>query len=797
MRRKIFITTLCLFFLLTPINAQAENLYGYKMTFDKKYSDLIMNISLMEIGLFTMISIFLIIKCNQQKKTNEKLNHTIRYDTLTNIYNRGVFSKDLESSIEKGSPFAILMYDLDNFKHINDLYGHNQGDMVLKEVARRVSGINDDIFQVYRLAGDEFMAIVKSVDEGVVENYARLIQKQMMIPFVLNGKEHILHSSIGVAMWPADGGDETSLVAAADKAMYYVKNHGKENVEFYHKYIRYDEQMKLLQEVDKSELESRIFDGFSRTSNRRYIFICNMQTGITRFSSNAVEYFGLSGEYLTNAGAIFEKIIHPDYRKKYVDSLEAVFTGKNDKSIGDYRLRNKSGDYVVCTLQSLVLKGEDGKPDLYLGAIENHSILDNVDPVTNLYNCVEFWKTLTNWKEGRICGTVLQMGIRNFSEINKNYGYSNGDKVLRNVADEMQKIIGNRGELFRMDGVTFAVCTTINNKAFIKELYNDICYKVRHNIFIGNTRIAVHLAGGAVQSEGQIEEHSILTSARYAMEKSKYSNNGEIIFFDDKVFGKDKKNLEMLAKLRECVLNDFEGFYLCYQPLFSAKTEELIGAEALIRWEDSEYGYISPEVFMPWIENDPIFADLGTWILRQAMEQGLKFVENNPDFILNVNITYPQISKPGFKKVVRNILDETGFPPANLCMELTERCRQLEQDKLIKATNYFKSLGIKIAIDDFGTGYSSLNLLSALSVDTLKFDKGFTKDLKTNLVNQNIIQAITECAEKMKIKVCLEGMENRELIDFSKRYNVYSYQGFYFSKPISYDDFMEKYVLTC
>ena len=281
------------------------------------------------------------------------------------------------------------------------------------------------------------------------------------------------------------------------------------------------------------------------------------------------------------------------------------------------------------------------------------------------------------------------------------------------------------------------------------------------------------------------------------MEKSKYSNNGEIIFFDDKVFGKDKKNLEMLAKLRECVLNDFEGFYLCYQPLFSAKTEELIGAEALIRWEDSEYGYISPEVFMPWIENDPIFADLGTWILRQAMEQGLKFVENNPDFILNVNITYPQISKPGFKKVVRNILDETGFPPANLCMELTERCRQLEQDKLIKATNYFKSLGIKIAIDDFGTGYSSLNLLSALSVDTLKFDKGFTKDLKTNLVNQNIIQAITECAEKMKIKVCLEGMENRELIDFSKRYNVYSYQGFYFSKPISYDDFMEKYVLTC
>lgn len=168
-------------------------------------------------------------------EANEQLERTARYDTLTGIYNRGVFMEDLEKLIAAGEHFGVIMYDLDNFKQINDIYGHNEGDAILQELAKRSKQLADERFTVYRLAGDEFTALVKSGERAVVESYMKNLYDVLQQSYYLGGKEKGLYTSIGAAMCPVDGQTGSELVAAADTAMYHVKKNGKNGMAFYEK----------------------------------------------------------------------------------------------------------------------------------------------------------------------------------------------------------------------------------------------------------------------------------------------------------------------------------------------------------------------------------------------------------------------------------------------------------------------------------------------------------------------------------------------------------------------------------
>ena len=159
--------------------------------------------------------------------------------------------------------------------------------------------------------------------------------------------------------------------------------------------------------LDKSELDSRLFDGFADSSRRRYVYLCNMQTGVSRWSKNIVEDFGLPGEYFLDAMNVWGEHIHPDDREAYYKDLQEVFSGKKEQHELDYRARNKDGEYVMCTCRGHLIKGVNGEADLFMGAIENHGIMDNVDATTNLYNIYEFWKYLQRQKNEKESVTVL------------------------------------------------------------------------------------------------------------------------------------------------------------------------------------------------------------------------------------------------------------------------------------------------------------------------------------------------------------------------------------------------------
>ncbi|MBO5487677.1 MAG: EAL domain-containing protein, partial [Eubacterium sp.] len=432
---------------------------------------------------------------------------------------------------------------------------------------------------------------------------------------------------------------------------------------------------------DKSELDNRLFEGFADTSRRRYVYVCNMKTGISRWSVNAVEDFGLPGEYMKDAGLIWAEHIHPDDRSAYLLEISEIFEGKRKYHNMDYRALNRDGEYVICTCQGHVVKGKtEEEPDLFVGSIENHGIMDNVDAITHLYNIYEFSKFISRRRDAGEYLTVVMLGINKFNQINETYGYIFGNRVLREFGNRMRDVIKGRGMLFRMDGVRFACCFDNLSKEEILEIYKEMQYQARHRIYVDGIRIAVSIAAGAVVYDEYHNESTVITSGGYALEQSKYKQQGELVFFEAAVVENNSRNLEIMTIIRQCAMNQCEGFYLCYQPIVNAAEEKLIGAEALLRWRKEPYGEVPPGVFIPWLENDPVFWDLGNWIIKRALTEGLKLVQKFPDFVLNVNVAYPQLSHVGFEEKVKSILEETGFPAKNLCFELTERCRQLEKN---------------------------------------------------------------------------------------------------------------------
>lgn len=547
-------------------------------------------------------------------------------------------------------------------------------------------------------------------------------------------------------------------------------------------------------ELDKTELDSRIFEGFAETSKRRYVYVCNMETGVSRWSRNAVEYFGLPGEYFENAGEIWGNCIHPADREMYFQDIEAVFSGKKERHDLDYRAKNIEGDYVTCTCRGIVLKGKDGEADLFVGTIVNHGIVENIDATTNLYNIYEFWKDIHEISESGDYCRVLMVGINSFSDINAIYGYSYGDKVLRELGNILLELARGVGKVYRMDGVHFACILSKCSDKELEDFYDRVQYAARHSLFVGDVRISISVSAGVVDYHGEYDEYLVQTNAKHALGQSKQEKNGELYYFDNKFLANNRRNLEVLNALRKSIVNQCEGYYLCFQPIVSANAgEELVGAEALLRWNLEPFGEVPPGMFIPWLENDPSFYELGNWIIREALVKGKGLLEDYPDFVLNVNIAYTQLSHIGFVDSLKAILKETGYPAGNLCLELTERCRQLEKEYLRKEIDELKAIGIKIAMDDFGTGFSSLNLLSELPVNTIKIDRGFIVDIQTNETNQAIVEAITNCARKLNVHVCCEGLETKEMIEFIRQYPIYSIQGYYYSKPIRIEPFMAKF----
>lgn len=545
---------------------------------------------------------------------------------------------------------------------------------------------------------------------------------------------------------------------------------------------------------EKNRLDG-LFEAFSVVAEGRYVYLCDMQRDVSRWSEKAVEYFDLPDVYMENAGNIWAERIHPDDRENYLKSIREIFEGNSASHDMQYRARAKDNTYAVCTCRGVIIRDDDGKPLYFGGAIQNHGLMSYIDTVTGLRSLYGFFDDLKSifWKHQK--STFLLMGVNNFSNINDIYGYTYGNSVLRSLANLIQKCFANRGAVYRMDGTKFAVISQVLDADGIIEIYKKIHEIVLHDYFVEDERITLSLNAGIVVADNfDITTETVYCCLKYAYSESKNKKLGEAVVFEDALSDDSRLYIEKLNVIRNSVAEDCKGFFLCYQPIINAETEELKGMEALIRWKSDDYGTVPPIQFIPVLEQDTLFPELGRWILRQAMEDGKLLLQKYPDFIMNVNLSYAQLEKSTFVSEVLQILEETGFPAKNLCLEITERCRILDMSILKNMFKSFREHGIRLALDDFGTGYCSLGLLREIPVDTVKIDREYVKDVEKSRSDQNTVQFISELAESFEAEVCVEGVETAEMRDFLKKYHVSSLQGYYYSKPIPMDEFIQKYI---
>lgn len=702
-------------------------------------------------------------------------------DALTGVKSHHSYEMDIrrmetEYVRNRDVRFGLIFCDINNLKAVNDEHGHLEGDAYISCVAQILMKDFRGAEGIYRMGGDEFLTVYRGADEANIQR--EINQVNADCEALSAGVPYRMSVATGYAVSGKEYATLRDVLRVADYLMYKNKADMKRATAFL---------TKDGQRLNMTGLTDRIFDVFAATGGRNYLTLGNLSTNVSRWSKSAVDYFGLPSEFIFDSATVWMEYIHPDDRADYWADISAVISGaKKDHDI-EYRVRNKQGEYVICTCRGRILKGKDGEPDLFAATLVNHGIAEGIDPVTGLHNeqasvpCVE--GLLRDGKRA----AFLMVRICTFGRINLLYGYKNGDQILAQFAEILKRILGQSGQVFRKEGTKFFLCLPEMNAKEVSKLYKALQNAARYEIVVNSITIPLRLAGGAFV----MDEHftggvaAIQNNLTNALERSKQEYHGKIVFHNDPVLYGTEENYQLLAAIHQDAVTERKGFFLEYQPILRMSTGEVTGAEALLRWQDERFGRVGPGSFVPWLENDPCFYQVGRWILQKALLDAREMLSVIPDFVVNVNVTVLQLEDERFNTMVLESLRESGFPPQQLCLELTERCRELDADFLRTQIEFFHRFGVQVALDDVGTGFSSLSMLLNLPVDEIKLDKSFITDIRARKANQAFVSAIVEATQRMGYHTCLEGIEDRETYEYLKGFGASFCQGYYFAKPMA------------
>lgn len=558
-------------------------------------------------------------------------------------------------------------------------------------------------------------------------------------------------------------------------------------------FISESEVKRVIPEDRKRKLDS-MFEALSIISDDSNVFLCDLHYDYSRWSKGLVEEFGMPSEYMYDVADIWMEHVHPEDRQRYSSTMDDIFHFKTMGLDIQYRARKADGQYNVCSGLGILIKDENGHPEYLGGRIRNHAHYSYTDVLTGLRNQYGFFEdvlnNIRNEKEVRI--TVI--GISKLAEINAVHGYGTGNNVLQHFGRYLVEHIGHRSNIYRLDGPKFAVITDKYSFEDVKKSYNMIRKYFREGIDIDETFITAELnASTLVLNEYDTDSQTVYACLNFAYNESKNDKQGKLVEFKNDLRNEERLRIAKLHVIRNSITKGYKGFYLVYQPVVDANTEELIGAEALLRWKNDVYGIVPPDVFIPILEVDPLFPDLGEWILITALEAAKEILIKKPDFVINVNLSYVQVAQPDFLEKVWNALKVTDFPAEHLCLEITERCRLLDVNLLKNVISALRAGGVRIALDDFGTGYSSLGLMKNLPLDTIKIDRTFVQKIEADDKEQRLVENLTEFAKIFETKVCVEGIETSGMRDILRKYGINSFQGYYYSKPIEKEELYSKY----
>lgn len=409
-----------------------------------------------------------------------------------------------------------------------------------------------------------------------------------------------------------------------------------------------------------------------------------------------------------------------------------------------------------------------------------------IDPVTNLGNEIYFKEKAGEFlQETRKNKYVAIIDINKFKALNKLYEYEFSNKILKSLGEKLTEILPENNITCRLSRDIFAVAFTYNGhiEKLIERIFNGA------TVFdIEGVSITLNLSIGVYKIGNDFDINKVLDKAYMAHSKVKglYSDNYYI--FDD-VLEKKYFNEQQIESNMKLALKNNE-FKVVYQPKISTKDESLAGAEALVRWYKDEK-IIPPNEFIPLFEKNKFIIKLDLYVFEQVCKDISSWKEKYEEVpIISVNLSKGHFADNHFIDEYVKITDKYGIDRSKIDLEITESAIIDEGIDILRILNYIKKKGFIISIDDFGTGYSSLNMIQDIKADIMKIDKSFLDKADLNS-NKNIINYIVFIAKNLDMKIIVEGVETKNQVDFIKDLKCDMIQGYYYSKPISKEEFEE------
>ena len=413
----------------------------------------------------------------------------------------------------------------------------------------------------------------------------------------------------------------------------------------------------------------------------------------------------------------------------------------------------------------------------------------NRDPLTSLPNRVLFreflGRTLQRAERDGAQFALLVVNLDNFKTINESLGHSQGDQLLVQASDRLRTLLPDLDAMARISGDEFNIILHHGEHApaidlVAQRMIDALARPFRlddNSVYVGaSIGIAMYPADGR-------DAEALQSNAAAALHQAKSRGRSLLQFFSQEMMGRSKERLTLEAALRQSV--EREELRLYYQPQVDLVSGEIVGIEALVRWQHSERGLIPPNAFIPLAEESGYVVTLGDWVLRTACRQIKQWASLGlPLRQVAVNVSAVQLSRGNLVASVQEALEETGIAPAMLELEITESSVMLDRERSLETLARLKALGVQLSIDDFGTGYSSLAYLQQLEVDKLKIDIAFVRDMTTNANNAAIVKAVIALGHSLGLEIIGEGVETPEQAHHLRTLRCDLMQGYMVSRPI-------------
>lgn len=464
---------------------------------------------------------------------------------------------------------------------------------------------------------------------------------------------------------------------------------------------------------------------------------------------------------------------------------------------GEAWLRHISGEAIPCLVSYVVVQAEDTQHSHYIGFFKDlteslaakHRIEEMAfsDALTGLPNRVAFQERLEQAlvmaKKSQQTLGVLFVDLDRFKTINDSLGHLFGDQVLVDVSERLKRCLRQGDSAARVGGDEFVLLVHQADARGAEALARRVMASLNEGFSINDFDFTISASIGiALYPQDGDNLSDLIKNADSAMYNAKEGGRSDFRFYQKQMNVGLLNRMKIEHALRRALKDSL--FELYYQPQIHVPTGEMMGVEALIRWNDPELGPISPAQFIPIAEESGLIVGVGQWVLEEACRQAAIWQKAGFNFSTSINVSALQFQQPDFVEKVSAALITHVLPASCIKLELTETCLIRDAEETLRRLQALDSLGVGLEIDDFGTGYSSLSYLKRFPISRLKIDQSFIADVPNDDAATSIVRAVIQMANALNLEIIAEGVETKEQSDFLLSADCDFAQGYLFSRPV-------------